>query len=110
MYESAPNYITAQFLCSSSLPSVNPPVLRSSENEYNLQLRNEIVPFWIVWSHSGVYSVFKEPSSFLEVTEGLLLSICETTRYCNLQGMDKIVEALDSIGIKLFVLAALEEY
>jgi hypothetical protein len=52
----------------------------------------------------------KELSSFLEVTEGMLLTICETIRYCNLQGMDKIVEALDSVGIKLFVLAALEEY
>ena len=52
----------------------------------------------------------KEPSLFLEVTEGMLLSICETTWYCNLQGMDKIVEALGSIGIELFVLAAPEEY
>jgi hypothetical protein len=40
----------------------------------------------------------------------MLLSICETKRYCNLQGMGKIVEVLDSIGIKLFVLAALEGY
>jgi len=52
----------------------------------------------------------KEPSSFLEDTEGMLLSICETTWYCNLQGMDKIVEALEGIEINLFVLAALEEY
>ena len=66
--------------------------------------------FCVTWSHSGVNSVLKEQSSFLEVTERMLLPICETTWYCNLQGMDKIVEALDSIGIKLFVLATLEEY
>jgi len=52
----------------------------------------------------------KELSSLLEVTEGMLLSICETTQYCNIQGTDKIVETLDSVGVKLFVLAAMEEY
>ena len=76
---------------------MNPHILRSSENEYSLQLRNdchliymyvklgnEIVPFWVVWSHGGVYSVLKEPSTLLEVTEGMLLSVCETAHYCNL--------------------------
>jgi hypothetical protein len=47
---------------------------------------------------------------FFKVTEGILLSICETKSYCNLQGMGKIVEVLDSIRIKLSVLAALEGY
>jgi len=49
-----------------------------------VKLGNEIVPFWVVWSHGGVYSVLKEPSTLLEVTEGMLLSVCETAHYCNL--------------------------
>jgi len=43
------------------------------------------------------------PSLFLKINFNLLLHLC-------VQGMYKIVESLENVGIKLFVLAALTEH